>query len=110
MSYDSMRRDKLLVAILCWTALAFGVQFWLPFVRSLTQGDAYPWGLGWGIHGNGLHGDFWALIVGVSLRRHGFAMSHTSLLRHFLAALAYRTQKALRGAPVDFDSFSAGEQ
>ena len=27
------------------------------------------------------------------------------MLRHFLAALAYRTQKALRGAPPDFGSF-----
>jgi len=27
------------------------------------------------------------------------------LLNHFLAALAYRTQKALRGAPEDFGSF-----
>ena len=25
-----------------------------------------------------------------------------TLLRHFLAALAYRTQKALRGAPLEF--------
>jgi hypothetical protein len=32
------------------------------------------------------------------------------MLRHFLAALAYRTQKALREAPADFGSFSAGEQ
>jgi len=31
------------------------------------------------------------------------------LLRHFLAALAYRTQKALRGAPSEFGTFSAGE-
>jgi hypothetical protein len=31
------------------------------------------------------------------------------LLRHFLAALAYRTQKALRGAPAEFGSFSAGD-
>lgn len=31
-----------------------------------------------------------------------------SLLRHFLAALAYRTQKALRDAPADFESFQAG--
>ena len=31
-----------------------------------------------------------------------------SLLRHFLAALAYRTQKALRGAPEDFGTFQAG--
>ena len=31
-----------------------------------------------------------------------------SLLRHFLAALAYRTQKALRGAPADFAEFCAG--
>lgn len=30
------------------------------------------------------------------------------LLRHFLAALAYRTQKALRDAPADFGSFQAG--
>ena len=31
------------------------------------------------------------------------------LLRHFLAALAYRTQKALRGASSDFGAFSAAE-
>ncbi len=32
------------------------------------------------------------------------------LLRHFLAALAYRTQKALRGCPDGFGEFSAGSQ
>ena len=31
------------------------------------------------------------------------------MLRHFLAALAYRTQKALRGAPEDFATFRAAE-
>jgi len=31
------------------------------------------------------------------------------LLNHFLAALAYRTQKALRGAPDDFGSFRVSE-
>ena len=31
------------------------------------------------------------------------------LLHHFLAALAYRTQKALRGAPADFGSFRAAD-
>src|SRR5438045_138078 len=30
------------------------------------------------------------------------------MLRHFLGALAYRTQKALRGAPDDFATFDAG--
>ncbi len=30
------------------------------------------------------------------------------LLRHFLATIAYRTQKALRGAPDSFASFRAG--
>lgn len=30
------------------------------------------------------------------------------MLTHFLAALAYRTQKALRGAPADFSTFEAG--
>jgi hypothetical protein len=32
-----------------------------------------------------------------------------SLLRHFLAALAYRTQKALRNAPAEFAEFQAGD-
>ena len=32
------------------------------------------------------------------------------LLRHFLAALAYRTQKALRGAPDSFAEFRAAPQ
>ena len=31
-----------------------------------------------------------------------------NLLRHFLAALAYRTQKALRGAPASFGDFRVG--
>ena len=31
-----------------------------------------------------------------------------ALLRHFLAALAYRTQKALRDAPPEFSEFRAG--
>lgn len=31
-----------------------------------------------------------------------------NLLRHFLAALAYRTQKALRDAPAEFSEFRAG--
>ncbi len=30
------------------------------------------------------------------------------LLHHFLAALAYRTQKALRGAPATFENYRAG--
>lgn len=34
----------------------------------------------------------------------------SSMLRHFLAALAYRTQKALRGAPAGFGDFSAGNR
>lgn len=32
------------------------------------------------------------------------------LLIHFLAALAYRTQKALRDAPPDFGTFQAGQE
>ncbi len=31
------------------------------------------------------------------------------LLRHFLGALAYRAQKALRGAPLEFSTFSVAE-
>jgi hypothetical protein len=32
------------------------------------------------------------------------------MLRHFLAALAYRTQKAVRGAPDGFADFKAGNE
>jgi hypothetical protein len=32
------------------------------------------------------------------------------LLRHFLAAIAYRTAKALRGAPQEYEAFAAGMQ
>ena len=32
------------------------------------------------------------------------------MLRHFLGALAYRTQKALRGAPESFGEFEAGNR
>lgn len=32
------------------------------------------------------------------------------LLLHFLAAIAYRTQKAVRGAPAHYPDFSAGHQ
>ena len=32
------------------------------------------------------------------------------LLRHFLAAIAYRTQKALRDAPEHYPTFSAGQR
>jgi hypothetical protein len=32
------------------------------------------------------------------------------MLRHFLAALAYRTQKALRDAPATFETFDAGNR
>ncbi|HET9837888.1 MAG TPA: hypothetical protein VFR84_06610 [Candidatus Angelobacter sp.] len=34
--------------------------------------------------------------------------SSSGLLKHFLAAIAYRTQKALRGAPDSFAQFHAG--
>src|SRR5262245_61421837 len=33
-----------------------------------------------------------------------------AMLLHFLAALAYRTQKAVRGAPASFGAFEAGNQ
>jgi hypothetical protein len=33
-----------------------------------------------------------------------------ALLRHFLAAIAYRTAKALRNAPPAYATFEAGEK
>jgi hypothetical protein len=40
----------------------------------------------------------------------GARMDERALLEHFLAALAYRTQKALRGAPPEFAMFRAAPQ
>lgn len=37
----------------------------------------------------------------------GSEQNRRDLLRHFLASIAYRTQKALRGAPVGFAEFRA---
>ena len=48
----------------------------------------------------------WALC---RLRYHRSMNDKQALLRHFLAALAYRTQKALRGAPSEFGTFHAAE-
>lgn len=42
------------------------------------------------------------------LRYRDVVSETTALLRHFLAALAYRTQKALRDAPPGFGTFHAG--
>src|SRR2546423_15572851 len=38
----------------------------------------------------------------------GIMSDKRDMLRHFLAALAYRTQKSLRGAPASFAEFDAG--
>jgi hypothetical protein len=47
--------------------------------------------------------------LGLTLRVNGVTTKH-QLLRHFLAALAYRTQKAVRGMPESFAHFSAGNR
>src|SRR4029453_804942 len=43
------------------------------------------------------------------MREDGHAMNDKrTMLRHFVAAIAYRTQKALRDAPASFGTFDAG--
>ena len=44
-------------------------------------------------------------LVFIKVPREGGLNSKREMLRHFLASLAYRTQKALRGAPRDFGEF-----
>jgi hypothetical protein len=104
-----MRRDRLLVAILCWTALVMGVQFWLPFVRSITQGDTYPWGLGAGLRGYGLHGDFWVLVLGVSVTSLVLYLGWRGAPRLFHALLLAihvpMTALAINAALTDPESF-----
>jgi len=51
------------------------------------------------------------LIAGISTHVGRVGVStENDLLRHFLAAIAYRTQKALRDAPETFPDFAAGHQ
>ena len=103
-----MRRDRLLVAILCWTALVMGVQFFLPLVRSVTQGDAYPWG-DLGFRGHGLHGDFWVLAVGLSVTALVLYLGWRGAPRLFhvllLAIHLPLTALAIRAALTSPDSF-----
>jgi hypothetical protein len=54
---SSERSDRLLQALLLWTALTTMV-FWLPFVRGLFDGLSYEWG-GFGFSGRGTAGDYW---------------------------------------------------
>lgn len=61
------------VALMIWITLLFLVA-WLPFVRSLMDGDSYQWGarlLGRQFGGTGLSGDYWfaagKAAIGVSL-------------------------------------------
>jgi hypothetical protein len=56
------RPDPLLRAVLLWTSLLGSVFIWLPLVRGLTQGAAYPWMLVAGIGGRGVGGGYWMLV------------------------------------------------
>ena len=57
--------DFALRALLAWTALTT-LTFWLPFVRTLMDGDTYEWGFA-GFSGRGLDGDFWFPALGAAL-------------------------------------------
>jgi len=60
-----MRPDRLLRAILIWTAVTL-IIVWLPFVRGLMDGDAYEWGnefFGKRFGGHGVRGDYWLLVI-----------------------------------------------
>jgi hypothetical protein len=57
--------DKLLKAILVWTAISL-ILIWLPLVRGLMDGDTYQWGnslWGFDISGHGTHGHYWVLVL-----------------------------------------------
>jgi hypothetical protein len=57
--------DRLLEAIVGWTAVVAGILVWLPLVRGATQGSAYRWALTRGIGGRGIDGQYgWLLLAG----------------------------------------------
>lgn len=60
---QSWKPDRLLKAILIWTAIT-AVIIWLPLVRGLMDGSAYQWGSAfWGVQlgGRGVGGNYWVL-------------------------------------------------
>lgn len=61
------RPDRILKTILVWTMITT-ILVWLPFVRSLMDGESYSWGRTfWGMQfdGYGVRGDYWLLVVQV---------------------------------------------
>ncbi|MBS4214557.1 hypothetical protein [Neobacillus rhizophilus] len=58
--------DRLLVLILLYVILS-GFMFWLPIIRGLFDGPTYTWS-GWmGLGGSGIGGQYWLLLILVSL-------------------------------------------
>lgn len=56
--------------LLLGTTLSF-ISTWLPFIRSIFDGESYMWGKGFlnfKFTGNGLNGDFFYLIIDVTIR------------------------------------------
>ena len=57
--------DKLLKAILIWTAISL-ILIWLPLVRGFMDGDSDQWRnslWGFDIGGHGMHGHYWILVL-----------------------------------------------
>ncbi len=66
---NTWRADRLLRVLLTWTSLTF-LLAWLPFVRSVMDGDSYTWGFGWwgfAAGGTGLSAQYWLPAVLVAL-------------------------------------------
>lgn len=54
--------DGLLKAILVYVGLSM-IWIWLPLVRGLMDGPSYRWGWSDQIHGSGVGGSYWVLIL-----------------------------------------------
>ncbi len=60
---QSWKPDRLLKAILIWTAVT-AITVWLPLIRGLMDGSTYQWGgeiWGFKVGGSGVGGDYWLL-------------------------------------------------
>jgi hypothetical protein len=68
-SMSAWRADRLLRVLLGWTSLTF-LLAWLPFVRSVMDGDSYTWGMVWwgmSFGGTGISAQYWLPAVEVAL-------------------------------------------